>query len=216
MHSTVWLGLVAAYLLWFGLRLLLSDDDCGIELHCRVVTRPPVGRERWSTAGYVVDWLEVRSGIEEAATGAECCCRMSGWAVVCPVHEASWPGIRALCLPSWGILSWCVVDRYFLPNEWSSLVRTTSFYSGRLLSKRRERESALLWWLSFCGLGRFMDWCADRGRRAVRWNGGLNKGKRCDDMWVFPQMYFVECLLFSACVIVLISSMNGKWGARIA
>jgi len=49
-------------------------------------------------------------------------------------------------------------------------------------------ESALLWWLSYCCMGRYVDWCADRGRRAVGWNGGLNRGKRCDDMWVFPQV----------------------------
>jgi len=27
-------------------RLLLSGVDCGVELRCHVVTRPPVGRER--------------------------------------------------------------------------------------------------------------------------------------------------------------------------
>ena len=36
---------VAAYLPLFY-RLLLSDVDCGAELRCHVVTRPPVGRER--------------------------------------------------------------------------------------------------------------------------------------------------------------------------
>jgi len=108
----------AAYLPWFSLHLLLSDDDCSVELGCPVVTRPPVSCERWCTAGYVVDWPEVHGGIEEAATGAECCCRMSGWTVVCLVHKASWSGSRALCLPSWGVLSRCVVDIYSFPNEW--------------------------------------------------------------------------------------------------
>ena len=36
---------VVAYLPLFY-RLLLSDVDCGAELRCHVVTRPPVGRER--------------------------------------------------------------------------------------------------------------------------------------------------------------------------
>jgi len=36
---------VAAYLPLFY-RLLLSDVDCGVELHCHVVTRPLVGRKR--------------------------------------------------------------------------------------------------------------------------------------------------------------------------
>jgi hypothetical protein len=35
----------------------------------------------------------------------------------------------------------------------------------------------------FC-LGRYVDWCADRGRRAVRWNRGRNRGKGCDDVGV--------------------------------
>ena len=30
-----------------------------------------------------------------------------------------------------------------------------------------------------------------RERRAVRWNGRLNRGRRCDDMWIFPH-HFVE------------------------
>jgi len=38
-------GEVAAYLPFFY-RLLLSDVDCGVELRCYVVMRPPVGRER--------------------------------------------------------------------------------------------------------------------------------------------------------------------------
>jgi len=73
----------ATYLPWFSLHLLLSDDDYGVELGYPVVTRPPVSRERWCTAGWAVDRLEVDGGIEEAATGAECCCRMSRWKVVC-------------------------------------------------------------------------------------------------------------------------------------
>jgi len=36
---------VAAHLPLFY-RLLLCDIDCGVELSCHVVTRPPVGRER--------------------------------------------------------------------------------------------------------------------------------------------------------------------------
>ena len=66
--DVVW---VAAYLLWFSLCLLLGDDDCSVELGCHVVTRPPVGRKRWYTAGCAVDWPEVCSGIEEATTGAD-------------------------------------------------------------------------------------------------------------------------------------------------
>ena len=51
---------VAAYLPLFY-RLLLSDVDCGVELCCHVVTMPPVGRERWWTAGYAVGWPDVRT-----------------------------------------------------------------------------------------------------------------------------------------------------------
>jgi len=36
---------VAAYLPLFY-HLLLSDVDCGVELRCHVVTRPPGSRER--------------------------------------------------------------------------------------------------------------------------------------------------------------------------
>jgi len=69
---------VAAYLPLFY-HLLLSDVDCGVELRCHVVTRPPVGRERWWTAGYVVGWPEVHSGVEEAATGAAAGCPDERW-----------------------------------------------------------------------------------------------------------------------------------------
>jgi hypothetical protein len=41
-----------------------------------------------------------------------------------------------------------------------------------------------------------VDWCADRGRRAARRNGGLNRRKRCDDMWRFPQLFSVTDCLF--------------------
>jgi hypothetical protein len=40
---------------------------------------------------------------------------------------------------------------------------------------------------NYC-LGRCVEQCADRGR-IVRRNGGLNRGKQCDVMWVFPQPY---------------------------
>ena len=53
-------------------------DDCGVELHYHVVARSMVARERGCTTGYAVDWPEVRSGIDEAASDAECCCRISG------------------------------------------------------------------------------------------------------------------------------------------
>jgi hypothetical protein len=50
-----------------------------------------------------------------------------------------------------------------------------------------------------------MDGCSDRGRRAVRRNGGLNRRKRCDDMWVFPQMSVAQRL------IPVGSSIVWKW-----
>ena len=68
---TVWRVGFAAYLPWFSLGLLLGGDDCGVELGCHVVTRPPVGSERWCTAGCAVDWPRVRGGTEEDATGAD-------------------------------------------------------------------------------------------------------------------------------------------------
>ena len=49
-------------------RLLLSGVDRDVGLRCHVVTRPPVSRGRWWTAGHAVDWPEVRGGIEAAAT----------------------------------------------------------------------------------------------------------------------------------------------------
>jgi hypothetical protein len=69
---------VAAYLPLFY-RLLLGDVDCGVELCCHVVTRPPVGRERWWTAGYAVGWPEVHGGVEEAVTGAAAGCPDERW-----------------------------------------------------------------------------------------------------------------------------------------
>ena len=52
---------------------------------------------------------------------------------------------------------------------------------------RKSGEQNMLWRLSDCCLGRCVEWSADRGRRAVRRNGGLNAGRRCDVMWVFLQ-----------------------------
>jgi hypothetical protein len=43
--------------------------------------------------------------------------------------------------------------------------------------------------------------CADRGR-IVRRNGGLNRRKRCDVMWVFPQPYPSSCVKNKNCVYV--------------
>ena len=62
-----------------------------------------------------------------------CCrtCCMPGWAVVCPVHEALWPGSRASCLLSWcslaALLSRCVVDSYSFPN-WTAIRWSDGFF----------------------------------------------------------------------------------------
>jgi len=69
---------VAAYLPLFY-HLLLSDVNWGVELRCHVVTRPPVGCERWWTTGYTVGWPEVCGGVEEAATGAAAECPDERW-----------------------------------------------------------------------------------------------------------------------------------------
>ena len=136
--GVVW---VAAYLPWFRLWVccwvFCSVVDCGVEPGWCVVTRPSVGRKWWCASGCAADWPEVRGEIKEVATGAvaglNAAGRMLGWAVVCPVHETSWPGGWALCLPSWCILSWCTVVSYSFPNEYL-LVRMASFYHCRLLS----------------------------------------------------------------------------------
>jgi len=55
----------------------------------------------------------------------------------------------------------------------------------------RNGELLMLCWLSDCYLVRCVDCCADRGRRAVRQNGGLNRRKRCDDVGV-PTVVFSD------------------------
>ena len=43
------------------------------------------------------------------------------------------------------------------------------------LAVRKRGELDMLRRLSDCHVGRRLEWCADRGRRAVRRNGGLNR-----------------------------------------
>ena len=65
--------------------------------------------------------------------------------------------------------------------------------------------------LSNCCLGQCVDWCADRGRRAVRKNGGLNRGKRCDDMWTcrcFLLLPLPLLLFFFFFVVIFVTSKN--------
>jgi len=69
---------VAAYLQLLY-RLLLSGVHCGVVLRCHVVTWPPVGRERWWTAGHAVAWPEIRGGVEDVATGAAAGCHDERW-----------------------------------------------------------------------------------------------------------------------------------------
>ena len=100
--------------------LLLSGDDCDVGLRCHVVTRPPVSRGRWWTAGHVVDSPEVRSGIEAAATGSDgllldapderWCARSTrhrGWAVVPPVSPSFLLGVLLTVTPyRWTASRW--------------------------------------------------------------------------------------------------------------
>ena len=50
---------------------------------------------------------------------------------------------------------------------------------------RENGELKMLRRLSDCRLGPCVEWCTDRGRTAVRRNGGLNRGSSCAVMWVF-------------------------------
>ena len=93
-------------------------------LRCDVEKRP-VSRG-WCTAWCMAGLVRWGPQWTLAASGRYCCwpraaCCTPGWAVVCPVHEASWLGSQALCLLSWCSLaelpSRCVVDSYSFPNE---------------------------------------------------------------------------------------------------
>jgi len=59
-------------------RLQLSSVDCGVELHCHVVTRHLVGRGRCWTTSHAVSLPEVRGGVEGGCDCVECCRRMPG------------------------------------------------------------------------------------------------------------------------------------------
>jgi len=76
----------------------------------------------------------VRGGIEKAATGDEYCCRMSGWAVVCPVHEASWPGSqrRVFRLDVSLLRFFLDVSQTISPSEWMNAAQNGLIYSGCL------------------------------------------------------------------------------------
>ena len=65
----------------------------------------------------MVGWPEVRVGVEEAATGAECCCRMPGeWWCARSTRLRGWEvGRRIFCLDE-SFLDVCVAG-YSLPNE---------------------------------------------------------------------------------------------------
>ena len=81
-------------------------------------------------------WTSAENGRCSCWPAAACC--MSGWAVVCPVHEASLPGSRASRLLSWCSLaelpSRCVVDSYCFPNELPVAGRMASLYRSLLVS----------------------------------------------------------------------------------
>jgi len=79
--------------------------------------RPPVGRGQCWTTGYAVVWRRVRGGVEEAATGADCCCRVlvEWW---CAWSTRLWGravGCRIFCLHE-SFLD-VFVDSYSFPNE---------------------------------------------------------------------------------------------------
>ena len=63
----------------------------------------------WGCATWMRGWTwleghgELSRLVAGAGAGPKAACCMLGWAVVCPVHQASWPGNRALFLPSWCI-----------------------------------------------------------------------------------------------------------------
>jgi hypothetical protein len=81
------------------------------------------GGPRWSWGG--CDWCWVL--LQDA------------WrAVVCPVHEATWPGSRALYLLSWWVLSWCVCCRLLL-SEW------TAFRSSQAKPSQTKPNQSVNW-----------------------------------------------------------------------
>jgi len=81
------------------------------------------GGPRWSLGGCDYCWVL----LQEARR-----------AVVCPVHEATWPVSRASYLLSWCVLSWSVCCRLLL-SEWMNLVGP----NGLLLFRSPAGQSAL-------------------------------------------------------------------------
>ena len=75
-----------------------------------------------------------------------------------------WPEIECCCDVWWrnscGLEDWlcCWLEVQFVIMAW----------------QREQREEDELWWLSDCCLGRCMERCTDRGRRAVRKDRELN------------------------------------------
>ena len=43
----------------------------------------------------------------------------------------------------------------------------------------------------------------DRGRRALGRNGGLNRGKRCDDVGIHTDVWLIEKKLHVQCILTL-------------
>ena len=115
------------------------------------------------------------------------------------MNESCWAEwalfIPVACRPACSAISWlaelvgvaCWMQSRLAWSWWAV------FFVRGSRQRRREWESRLLWWLSYCWLGWCVGWCTDRGRRAVRWPG-LNR-RRWNDMWVSPQhIYAVPCI----------------------
>ena len=122
---------VAAYLPLFVVCCWVVVD-CDLGLRCHVVTRPPVSRGRWWTAGHGVDWPEVCGGIEAATTGSDgvlldapdewWCARSTkhrGRAVMTPVLPSFLLGVLLLLLSDKLLLLDVGVGLILRPETWS-------------------------------------------------------------------------------------------------
>ena len=100
---------------------MLSQRLCGAMSWRSVRSAAGAGvpLDAWLGLTWGPRWTSAASGQCSCWPSAACC--MPGWAVVCPVHEASWPGSQASCLLPWcsfaELPSWCVTGKLLLPNE---------------------------------------------------------------------------------------------------
>jgi len=140
-NHTVWS--TAGHVAWKTCQMGSNWSARSVSLWCDVMEKGLVSCGWWCTACCMAGLVRWGPRWTSAGSGLCCCwpraaCCMLGWAVVCPVHKASWPVSQVSCL-----LSWCSLAELPFDVLWTvtpfrmncfSLVRWLLLYRSLLVS----------------------------------------------------------------------------------